>query len=1263
MSGAQFVHLHVHTHYSLLDGATRIEALIARAKQYGCPAVAITDHGNLFGAVEFYIAARAAGIKPIIGLEAYLAPEHRKRRDPREDKDSFHLLLLAQNLEGYQNLLRLASIGYTEGFYRRPRIDKEILAELSGGLLCTSTCIGGEIPQTFLSRDAAAARGMAETYLAIFGADRFFIELQDHGIPEQKTLNPELVELAEQLGVATIATNDVHYLEKDDVEAHDVLCCINTGKLLSDQERFKFPSGEFYFKTPEQMAGLFPRWPDALANTARVAEMCNLELKLNERHAPVFRIPSDEASEQNRARQEAALNVENAEQNRARKEAVRGRKNAEAGKSHGLEQQAPAEGNPPESSLGTEGSAAVAAGGAGEALVGNEAGAPPDPQDARYLRRLVYEGAKERYGQLSAELTERIEYELQVVTSKGFASYFLILWDCVRYARDHGIPVGARGSGCSSVIAYCLRISAPDPIRYGLYFERFMDPDRDEMPDIDLDICQNGRAGILEYVREKYGHVAQIITFGTLKARAAVKDVARVMGLGFEDANQLTKLIPAELHITLDTALAKEPELKKRYEADVRIRKIIDVARRLEGVARNAGIHAAGLVVADQPLMNLLPLYKAAGQDALVTQFDGPTVEKVGLLKMDFLGLRTLTTLERARQLAEKRTGNAIDFERIDLTDQRVYRLFARGETKGIFQFESGGMRDVIMRMKPNRIEDLIAANALFRPGPMEYIADYVARKHGAHWTTPHPIMSDVLAETYGIMVYQEQVSRIVNRLGNVELKAAFRLAKAISKKKTSMIETMREPFLQGCAANGVSRKVAEQVFEDILKFGGYAFNKAHSTGYALVAYQTAWMKTYYPVEFMAALMTFEMVSTEKVAEYREECSQMGIAVEPPDINRSEYEFVVERATPVESVEAPATEQRPSGGNGAAKPGVSRGAMRFGLGAIKGVGSKAVAAIVEERQRGGPYRHIFDFCERVDLTAVNRGAIEAMICAGAFDTTGAMRRALCDAIEHSMAVGQRAQWDKKSGQMALFGAPADLPVESSPPPSLSTAEWSEAEMLRREKAVLGFYITRHPLAHYSQLIEACASASTANLADMQDGREVILGGMVSCVRTITTRSSGKQMGIVTVEDLSGRVEAIVFPDDLKKYRDLLTPDSVVLFEGQVDRKREEPALRVKRVVPVSQALEAFAKAVVFEINEATPLEELTRVLRGHPGEARVYVIATTRDGLAAEIECPPGLRVSCGTAFMQELVRIAPDSSPRALSPTRRQIPISLREE
>jgi len=1152
MSDTSFVHLHVHTHYSLLDGATRIKPLVERAKADDMPAVAITDHGNLFGAVEFYTQALRAGVKPIIGCETYMAPGDRRAKQGKMQDASYHLLLLAMNNVGYRNLLKLASIGYLEGFYYRPRIDKETLREHSAGLLCTSTCLGAEIPQALMRHDRAKAEEIAKTYLSIFGPERFFIEIQQHGMDEQRTINPELVDMAQRLGVAVIATNDVHYLEHDDAEAHDVLCCISTRNLVTDDDRLKFPTNQFYFKSPREMAELFRDWPDAIENTLRVADLCNVDLDFSKRHAPVYKLPDRRSA-------------------------------------------------------------------------------------SEYLRELVYAGAHRKYGALSDEVRQRIDYELSVIAEKGFSGYFLIVWDFMNYARSRGIPCCARGSGCSSVVGYCLDISEPDPLRYGLYFERFMDPDRDEMPDIDVDMCQNHRAEVIEYVRDKYGHVAQIITFGTLKARAAVKDVARVMGVGFKEANELTNLIPAELNMTIDRALEVEPELKQRYERDGVVRRVIDIARKLEGLSRHAGVHAAGIVVADSPLVDFLPLYKPANEDHVVTQFDGPTVERVGLLKFDFLGLRTLTTIERARQLAEKSTGKPIDLSDLDLTDQRVYDLFARGETKGVFQFESGGMREVVMRMKPNRIEDLIAANALFRPGPIQYIDAYIARKHGEPWSTAHPKMTEVLQETYGIMVYQEQVSRMVNQLGGIELKRAFRLAKAISKKKTSMIESEREPFFQGCAEHGVSRAQAGKVFEDILKFGGYAFNKAHSTGYAIIAFKTAWLKTYHPVEFMAALLTFEMASSAKVLEYFDECRRMGITVLPPDINTSGNDFTVDQL---------ARDRR------------THPVIRFGLGAVKGVGERAVSAIADVRETGGPFTNLFDFCERVDLNTCNRTALDALINCGAFDTTGAMRRALNLVLDAAMDYGQKVQRDKRSGQLGLF---ADAAASNLPEPVLSTEEWTESEMLAKEKAALGFYVTRHPLAASAELIRACSTCTTVDLSTIPDGAPVVIGGMVSSLRTVSTRNN-KRMGIVTLEDLKGFVEAIVFPDALAALRPLLTPDSIVFLSGVVDRRREEPSIRISEVIPADQAPHTLCDQVWVTVpNGSTPEEALVGLrdlCRKHPGEKEVYLRFLTGEGFLATIRCPRQFGVDASNAFTAHVQEMLGHGAVQMLSRSRRPIPL-----
>ncbi|TWT40420.1 DNA polymerase III subunit alpha [Phycisphaerae bacterium RAS1] len=1151
---ARFVHLHLHTEYSLLDGACRVADVVAACKKMDMPAVAISDHGNMFGAVEFYAAAKAAGVKPIMGCELYLAPGDRRDKEARGLREgAYHLLLLAMNLEGYRNLIKLTTIGYLEGFYRKPRIDKAALSKFSAGLICTSTCLGGEIPTTLLQADYAAAKECAETYLRIFGPDRFFIELQNHGIPEQAQTNPELNDLARKLGVATIATNDVHYLAHDDEPAHQVLCCISTRDKLANPERFRLQTDQFYLKSPQEMAAALPEYPDALAGTLRVAEMCNVDLDFGKRYAPVFRPPQEKTADD-------------------------------------------------------------------------------------YLKELVYAGAKERYGEITEELRERIDYELSVISSKGFSSYFLIVWDFVRFARENDIPAVARGSGCSTVVGYCLRISGVDPLHYGLYFERFMDPERDEMPDIDIDMCQDRRAEVIEYVRQKYGHVAQIITFGRLKARAAIRDICRVLDISLADADRVAKLIPEELKMTIDKAIAREPELRRIHDTDENFRKVLDIGKRLEGLARHASVHAAGVVIADQPLDTLVPLHRQADAKDVTTQFEGPMVEKIGLLKMDFLGLRTLSQIHLACKLIRKNHGVQIDLDKLDLADPRVYEILARGDTRGVFQFESGGMRDVLMKMKPNRIYDLIAANALFRPGPMEYIDEYIARKHGrTQWTTPHATMTEVLKETYGIMVYQEQVSRLVNRLGDVPLRRAFRLAKAISKKKTSDIDKEREPFLAGCEKNGVKRDVGQQIFEDILKFGGYAFNKAHSTGYAVVAFQTAYLKTYYPVEFMAALLTYETGNTDKIAEYIDECRRVrlpdgsaGIAVLPPDVNESDEAFTVVyreegiKGSRDQGIKKEATSTSIPRSLDPSIPSSRRGLIRFGLAAIAGVGHKAVAAILGAREKAGRFRDIFDFCERVDLTAVNRSVIEALIKAGAFDSTGAVRRALVNVIDKAMELGGEAQRDKAAGQLTMFGDFSA--VAAAPPPTIGTEEWTDAEMLAYEKATLGFYITKHPLTQHEQLIRGYSSIDSAGLVRTGEGQKIVLGGLVSKTRMVSIkhgRSAGKKMLIATIEDFAGATEAIVFPENLDEFQPLLKPDAIVFIEGDVDRRREAPSIRTARIIPLERVRQELSKSVIVRLRtgamSAENLPKLKDLARHVRGPVPLYFEVQTPDGLLATL--------------------------------------------
>ena len=1169
MSSQSFVHLHVHSHYSLLDGACKISDLVKRVKALGMDSVAITDHGCLFGAVEFYNECKKEGIRPIIGMEAYMAPGDRGERSTpggNAGEAAYHLLLLAENLQGYRNLLKLASIAYREGFYYKPRIDKAVLREFGAGLICTSSCLGGEVPSALIRRDHKFAKQVAQTYLEIFGPDRFFIEIQKQGVSEQDQVNPELVDLARKVGVGIVGTNDVHFLTRDDHHAHDVLCCISMGRLITDENRLKYPS-ELYLKSPQEMHEAMGQWPEALDNTVRIARMCNVELDFSKRYSPVYRVPEEK------------LNNE-----------------------------------------GTKG-------------MGN---------DERYLRQLCEEGLKWRYGatDVSPEIRQRLDYELKVIAAKDFCSYFLIVWDFCTYARSQGIPVGARGSGVGTMVGYLLGLCNVDPILYNLLFERFMDPSRSEMPDIDIDICQDGRQKVIDYVRQKYGHVAQIITFGTLAARAACKDVGRVLGVPLPEIDKLTKLIPGTPGMTLKKALDASPGLAAMYNSNVTIRQVIDLARKLEGMCRNAGCHAAGVIIADQPLDELVPLYKDSDGNIL-TQFEGPICEKVGLLKMDFLGLRTLTTLQRAIDLehqtrairggsmgpASLLPGGKIDIERIDFADKNVLALFCRGETKGIFQFESGGMQDLLMKMQPDRIQDLIAANALYRPGPMELIPPYCSRKHGREAVPEvHPLMDRILAETYGIMVYQEQVMQIFNQLGGIELSSAYKLIKAISKKNTELIAKFRPQFIQGTMDKGVSREKAEEIFEHILRFGGYGFNKSHSTRYAIVAFQTAYMKVYHPVEYMSAVLTFEMGSTDKVVEYIEECRRMtlpggkkGIRVLPPDVNYSDKDF-----TPIYV--------KPEGTKGRRRKGTEgdvEGVIRFGLVAVRGVWEKAVEAILNERRAPGPFGSLYDFCERVDQRQVARATTEALIKCGAFSSLSANRAALLHILEQAVEMGQQSQNDRRMGQMSMFGSPA-TPGPSGASVSLAGAmpnveEMAKAELLKHEKELLGFYITSHPLSEHQAAIDRYTTHTTKDAMACAEGMEVTIGGMLTRVKKTVTkngRSAGMQMAMITLEDLEGRIDGVIWAETLteikQKYPDVVGIEQIVFVKGKVDKRRETPSVVVSEIVPIEEATSRLTTSIVLRLDRrrhaVDVIGEVRKRLKEHAGRTPVFASVAMETG-------------------------------------------------
>ncbi|KPK77474.1 MAG: hypothetical protein AMJ79_02970 [Phycisphaerae bacterium SM23_30] len=1151
MSESGFTHLHVHSEYSLLDGAASIARLVSRCRELGMESLALTDHGNMFGAVAFYRAARAAKIKPILGMEAYIAPGPRTERDAKGISEaSFHLILLAENNQGYRNLLKLASIGYLEGFYYRPRIDREVLEQYNEGLICTSACMSGEIPTALANGDPERARAIAEYYLKVFGEERFFLELQWH-TPDQNAVTGMLADLAEELGAQVAATNDVHFLNEDDYHAHEVLTCISTGKTIEDEKRMRYPP-ELYLKSAGQMRKMFERWPTACDNTLKIAERCDVKMDFSHRHAPVYQ--------------------------------------------------------PPE-------------------------GKKPD----EYLRQLCEKGLKKRYRKVTPEIQQRLERELEVIQGKGFSSYFLIVWDFVHYARQQGIPANPRGSGVGTLVGYALEISNVDPLRFGLLFERFMDPERNEMPDIDIDICQNGRAEVIDYVRKKYGHVAQIITFGTMKARAVIRDVCRVLRVSLAEADRLAKLVPESLGITLETALAQEPRLRDWCAREDKIKEVIEIGKRLEGLARHASVHAAGVVVADEPLTNFLPLYKAADSEEIITQFDGPTVEKVGLLKMDFLGLRTLTTIERARELVKLGKGIDIDPDRIDLNDPQVLELFAQGRTKGIFQFESAGMRDMLQKMKPDRIEDLIAANALYRPGPMTLINDYISRKHGQKWSLPHSIMEEILHETYGIMVYQEQVMQILNGLGDIPLARAYQLIKAISKKKQRTIKAERGHFVEGCTAKGIAQNKAQEIFTLIERFAGYGFNKSHSTQYAILAVQTAYFKTYYPAEFMAALLTFEMGSIDKVAEYIEECRQMGLEVLPPDVNESFTDFTVicdkehqpaaikKETAEVKNKAKKAVKKKPAP---APEAGRGRERIRFGLAAVKGVGKGAVEEIIQARQEAGRFDNIFHLCENLDGRAVNKGALEALIKAGALDSLHGSRAQLMAALEEAVAIGQALQKDAQQGQATLFAAfESDEEIKKEAAQLPKVAPWPPPKLLKHEKEVLGLYVTDHPLSQYAEDIHFYSTAHTNNLKDKTENTEVIIGGIITRVRYLVTKNSrnaGARMATFTLEDLNGTVEGVIFPDALAQYEDLMQVDRMVFLRGAVDFRREEPSIKVSAVYDMAGAKETLTYAVNVQLSEQTTqtekLKQFKKLCESHRGKCPVYVEVVTDERMKVVLQ-------------------------------------------
>ncbi len=1251
----RFAHLHLHTEYSLLDGGNQIDKLVARIAELGMKACAITDHGNMFGAVAFYLACKDKGIKPILGVEAYVTPPGKPRTDRTYSgggEGGYHLVLLAMNNKGWQNLLVLCSEAYLTGFYYKPRIDRELLSKHSEGLIAINGHLGSEIGEHLVNfhrtqdeKHWKLAVESAEWHKKTFGGEarrhegtearsaaesggipRFYVELQHH-VPEQNAINPLLIKLARETGCPLVCDNDAHFLKDTDHNMHDTLICISTGKGKRDENRMRYPT-DVYVKSPDEMHGLFGKDSiynddvfgnaglEALENSVKIAEACDVQLALGANHAPLVRVKVPDAKDLPKHDDPTyggdltawykdycskfELSPFRSENGEAQTDAVRASVKADCD---------------------------------------------------RALRLLAEGGFVWRYGRTPQVITNpanaedmsqndkvaRLERELKILADKNISAYFLIVWDFVNWGRSNGVPALARGSGVGTMVGYVLGLSNACPVRYGLLFERFTDPDRSEYPDIDIDLCQDGRQRVIDYVRKKYGHVAQIITFGTLKARAAIKDVGRVLEIPLPEVDRITKLVPETLGIEIKDAIDQEPELKAMYNRDERIRELLDQAMALEGHTRHAGVHAAGVIVATRPLNEVVPLYRAPGtvkdengqpipedrRDDYVTQWDGPTCEKMGLLKMDFLGLRTISIVARAKKLiretlsereiweavgrggeyeqkqanegkGKKQTdGDAVrlfahplDLDRLSYADQRVFEIFRRGETTGVFQFESGGMRRLLVEMKPDRLEDLIAANALFRPGPMDLIPDYNRRKHGEEVPRVHEVVDRYTAETYGVMVYQEQVMQIVHGLGGIKLRDAYSLIKNISKKKHDKIEKERPKFIEGAVKQGLTKDGANDLFELILKFAGYGFNKSHSTGYAIVAYQTAYLKAYFPQQYMSAFLTYES-QANKVSDwipYLEDCRRtrfvdptsperdvktvkVGVEVRPPDINLSRAEFAVVRS------EAESAAQMADGKIGS----FHTGHVRFGLKAIKGVGDKAIDTIIAEREKSGPFLSLFEFCERIPPGVVSKAMLESLIKCGAFDSVHGrdQRAAMVATIETAINAGARLAADKAMGQTALFGGVS--PATTSKPdvklaaPLSKVTPWPEKETLTFEKEVLGFYVSSHPLDRWKFWSAAFATCDTAGIKTQAQDARVVLPAMIQSVRAIVTRNgkaAGQKMAILTVEDAAGACECVMFTDNFLKYGHLAVAEQVVFVLGRIDLRRGDPQIIIDRLVPI-----------------------------------------------------------------------------------------------
>ncbi len=1112
-----FTHLHVHTEYSLLDGSNKINEYVSRVKELGMKSAAITDHGVMFGCIDFYKAAKAAGIKPILGCEVYVAPGSRFDKEKGKEEDRYyHLVLLAETQEGYQNLIKIVSYGFVEGFYYKPRVDMELLEQYHEGIIALSACLAGEVARNLARGFYEEGKEAALRYEKIFGKGNFFLELQDHGIPEQRQVNHELIRMSRETGIELVATNDVHYTYSSDAEAHDILLCVQTGKSLKDENRMRYEGGQYYVKSEEEMRRLFPYAPEAIENTGKIAERCNVEIEFGVTKLPKFDVPDGYTAWE-------------------------------------------------------------------------------------YLNKLCFEGLDKRYTDNKEELKKRLNYELGVIKDMGYVDYFLIVWDFIRYAREQGIMVGpGRGSAAGSLVSYTLGITKLDPIKYDLLFERFLNPERVSMPDIDVDFCFERRQEVIDYVVEKYGkdQVVQIVTFGTMAARGVIKDVGRVMDVPYVQCDTIAKMIPQELNITIDKAMKANPELKKIYETDETVRKLIDMSRRLEGLPRHTSMHAAGVVISQKPVMEYVPLSRGS-DGSLVTQFTMTTLEELGLLKMDFLGLRTLTVIQNAEKLVRRDKGIELDMDKIDYEDKKVYGMLGAGKTEGVFQLESTGMKNFMKELKPGNLEDIIAGLSLYRPGPMDFIPQYIKGKNNPdeiHYDCPE--LEPILKATYGCIVYQEQVMQIVRSLGGYTLGRSDLVRRAMSKKKASVMEKERQNFVYGneeegvpgCIHRGISEKTANKIYDDMIDFAKYAFNKSHAAAYAVVSYQTAFLKYYYPVEYMAALMTSVIHNPSKVAEYILSSRKMQIEILPPDINFGESEFSADH-----------------------------GAIRYGLSAIKSLGAPMIRAIVEERNENGKYQSLRDFIERMSGRELNKRAIENLIKAGALDqVAGNRRQKLMVYAEIVDAVNQEKK-NAMTGQMSLFDLISDEEKEAYEIQMPKVEEYSKEELLSFEKEVLGVYISGHPLEEYE---ERWRKNITARTVDFQideelgtskagDGEIAVIGGIITN-KTVKYTRNNKVMAFLTIEDLVGTVEVVVFPNDYEKNVQKMEEDSKVFIRGKVQGDADKAS---KLICEKIYSFDDVPKElwVQFETKEdyLTEENEFLKLLSGSRGTDRVIIYVRT----------------------------------------------------